>query len=105
MKRRTKAEREAMVAAYEASGLTQAAFARKHRVKLGTLQGWVYRARHAPKMTEQPAPTFVEVQRPAAAATQTAGHVVVHVSEHLVMELDEVPAASWVAELARALSC
>ena len=102
MKRRTKAEREAIVAAYEASGLTQAAFAKQHRVKLGTLQGWVYKVRHAPKAQT---PAFVELQRPAAAATQTAGHVVVHVGEHLVMELDAVPEAQWVAEVARALSC
>ena len=51
-------EREAVVRAYEASGLTQKAFARREGIKYPTLVSWVQRQRR--KQTASPRPTFAE---------------------------------------------
>ena len=52
------AEREAVVRAYEQSGLTQKAFARREGIKYPTLVSWVQRRRR--KETAGVGPTFAE---------------------------------------------
>jgi hypothetical protein len=47
-RRYTSSERERLVAQYESSGLTQAVFAQRQDIKLGTFQQWLYR-RHPEK--------------------------------------------------------
>ncbi len=41
--RRSRAERVKVLSAYRASGLTQAQFARRAGINLGTLRGWIYK--------------------------------------------------------------
>jgi len=57
MKRRSKQEWQTLIEEYEQSGEAQAAFAARKRVKLATLQNWLYRVRQ--EREEQPA--FVKV--------------------------------------------
>ena len=52
------AEREAVVRAYEASGLTQKAFARREGIKYPTLVSWVQRQRR--EGASSPRPAFAE---------------------------------------------
>ena len=60
--RRGREEREQLLVAFEASGLSQADFVRKHGIKLGTFRQWLYkRARRKPK------PVFAPVRLTAQA--------------------------------------
>lgn len=53
--RRGREERERLLAAFEASGLSQADFVRKHGIRLGTFRQWLYnRARRNPKAAFAP---------------------------------------------------
>lgn len=45
MARRSQAIRQAVLLEYERSGLTQAAFAERRGVPVGTLRSWIYRSR------------------------------------------------------------
>ena len=56
------AEREAVVRAYEQSGLTQKAFARREGIKYPTLVSWLQRRRR--KETAAVGPTFAEFTLP-----------------------------------------
>jgi hypothetical protein len=55
------AERRAFVALYHKSSLTQADFAREHRLNLGTFRQWLYRAGKASAASQ---PVFEEVPLP-----------------------------------------
>jgi len=57
--RRSWDEIEAIVANYESSGLTQAGFARRHGIALGTLTNWLRRARA--RAAEEGGTEFIEV--------------------------------------------
>ncbi len=55
-------ERARLIAAYQASGMTMAAFARRESIKYATLAGWIFRATRS-----SPAPRpieFAQVQLP-----------------------------------------
>lgn len=54
--------RAAMPAAYEGSGLTMSAFARREGIKYGTFTGWVYKAQG--KVAAKGSIRFAEVQVP-----------------------------------------
>ena len=58
-------ERQSFVAAWRKSGQTQAAFAQDHRIRLGTLRRWLYRAE--PARTQPAEVEFREVKNVARA--------------------------------------
>lgn len=63
------AERTRLVAAYQASGLTMAAFARREGINYATLAGWIYKvARPSPSVKPI---AFAQVRLPAPPATST----------------------------------
>jgi len=67
-RRVTPAERrEALVAEYRQSGLTQAAFARREGVTYSTFAGWVQRSRR-PRGSRRAPVRFAEVRLPLPAA-------------------------------------
>jgi len=98
MRRRTAEERRAIVAEYRSSGLTQEAFARRHRIPVGTLRSWIYRDEDVQEARQD---RFVEISGPVAAGPE----IVLRVGEQVVLELAELPAPEYVVELVRALSC
>lgn len=69
IKRTTTAERAQLLATFDRSGLSAAAFARKHQIHYTTFCGW--RARRS---KAKPAPAFVQVE--LATASAPAGLVV-----------------------------
>ena len=58
------AHRAEVVAEYERSGLTMAAFARRERIKYPTFAGWVAKAQRGP--AKPPLIKFSEIKLPAA---------------------------------------
>jgi transposase-like protein len=62
-------ERERIVLAYEASELTQKAFARREGIKYTTLVGWLARARRGKAMRPKTPATFQELVMEAAIPT------------------------------------
>ena len=67
-RRRTPAERrEALVAEYRESGLTQAAYARREGVRYSTFAGWVQRSRR-PRGPRRAPVRFAEVKWPVPVA-------------------------------------
>ena len=100
MKHRTAAERRAMVAKFRRSGLSQAAFAAKHRVCLGTLRAWIYHPDCAQEEVSEPQNRFIEI---SAAAGTTGPEVILRIGEQLVLELDALPDPSYLAELSSAI--
>lgn len=99
MRRRTPEERREIVEEYRESGLTQAAFARRRRISVGTLRSWIYRDEEA---QEGPQDRFVEISGPVMAA---GPEVVLRVGDQVVLELSELPAPEYLVEVARALTC
>jgi hypothetical protein len=64
------AKRDAVLAQYRASELTQRAFCDQIGLPLSTLQWWLVRARRA-ETSQRPAITFAEVPTPVMAPTST----------------------------------
>ena len=66
------AERARLIAAYQASGMTMAAFARRESIKYATFAGWIFKAtRPAPRpiefaLVQLPGPSAVGAARAAA---------------------------------------
>lgn len=58
-------EREALIAAYERSGLTQRVFAEREGIKFCTFTAWLARSR---RRTRPAKPTFAEVSMPMGLA-------------------------------------
>jgi len=98
MSKRTSPEiRERLVAKFRESGLTQVAFAKMHRINVTTLRSWLYKGTTStPKSIET---RFVEVQAPA----NSGASALIRIGSQLEVEFAELPAASWLADLARAL--
>ena len=101
----TPQERAQLVAAYQASGLTQREFAQQHGVKLGTFQQWVYRPRSPHRVTRRNKPAFQEIsitevpflngwaaelQLPRGVALRLNSHVSVEWVGALVQKLGQV---------------
>ncbi len=63
--------RAAMLAAYEGSGLTMSAFARREGIKCGTFTGWVYKAQG--KVAAKGPIRFAEVQVPVPHPPRAGG--------------------------------
>jgi transposase-like protein len=99
MKRSTPASRAKLVAAYRASGLTQAEFAERRGINVATLQSWLYRRdRRAARPSVEPV-TFLEVR---GAERPTTGHVALVLGDVRV-ELEALPPPAYLAELYRSL--
>lgn len=62
-----KAQRLALMAAYRASGMSMARFARREAIKYSTFAGWMAKA--GPTVPAKPAVKFAEVRLPALQAT------------------------------------
>ena len=99
MRRRTPEERREIVAEFRDSGLTQEAFARRRRISVGTLRSWIYRDAEVEEGRED---RFVEISGPVVSA---GPEVVLRVGEEVVLELAELPAPEYLAQLTKALSC
>jgi transposase-like protein len=102
---RSIAEWAAVVAAYEASGLSQDAFARQEGFAPSTLRYWRDKFRQAESRTDvSRVEGFIEVQGP-----KQDGHgsdsVVVRIGKDVALELSDLPTPEYLAELSRALSC
>ena len=76
-------------------GLTQAEFARKHGVNLGTLQSWLYRLRRDQKAMArvESTPRFIEIEAPVAPLVRVRVGAV-------CVDFETLPPPAWVAELA-----
>jgi hypothetical protein len=57
-----------LIAAYQASGLTMAAFARRDSINYATLAGWMSKVERAPVPARKPI-AFAQVQLPGPVAT------------------------------------
>jgi transposase-like protein len=62
------AERARLIAAYQASGLTMAAFARRESINYATLAGWMSKVERTPVPARKPI-AFAQVQLPGPVAT------------------------------------
>lgn len=88
-------ERERILAAYRASGLTQAQFAERAGIKVETLRAWIYRGptKQLPQDRRRAVRSgFVEVQAVAVATTGVELRI-----GGLVMRASSWPTAEWVA--------
>ena len=95
--RRSAAERQAILAAWQDSELTQQAFADLHNLNVGTFRNWLYQRR-------QPEPVrFLEVVPTSTSTTSLS--VVLWLNETVRLELAEVPDPDWLARVVAALSC
>ena len=95
-KRRSKAEWRKICEAFDASGETELAFARRRGVRRRTLVWWRWRLRQEDALVS-PANGFVEVVREPAVSRPRA---VVRIGEVAIEFIDGVPPATWIAELA-----
>ena len=93
--RRSRQQWRDLVAEFEASGLTQQAFARRRQVKLGTFRSWLYTLRK-----EQSSPRFVEVV-PSPRVDALSRASVVLVAGRARVEFAEHPPVDYLAELVR----
>lgn len=66
------AERARLIAAFQASGLTMAAFARREGIKYPTLAGWISKMERRPPPLARKAIAFAQVQLPAPAAASAS---------------------------------
>jgi len=99
MRRRTAEERRAIVTEFRGSGLTQETFARRRRISVGTLRSWIYRDDEVEERREE---RFVEI---SGAAVVAGPEVVLRIGDQVVVELGELPAPEYLAELSRQLTC
>jgi hypothetical protein len=92
--RRTREQWRRLVAQFEKSGMTHAAFARSKAVNLASLRAWIYKLRR-----EARSPRFVEVAPRRRSAALTPKAVVVVGDARF--EFDERPPAEYLAALLR----
>lgn len=89
MRRRSEKQGFALAGRFSASGMSQARFARRHRVSQAVLRYWLRRARRGAVAAAEPV-RFVEL---AAAGGDTRGEPVV------ILRLSGLPSAAYLAEL------
>lgn len=101
-RRTTSSERAELLRAFDHSGLSAAAFARKHQINYTTFCGW--RQRRDETSGSPGSPKFVEVELSSAVAPSSSG-LVVEVGANIRLRIssdDQVPlAAALLQELAR----
>lgn len=96
-------ERGQLVAAFRASGLTQAEFASRAGITISALQNWLYSPK-AKLVFEAPAAKegFVRI---VGAGDEIKGSVTVRFDDRVAIEFHEAPGAEYLAAMARALIC
>lgn len=87
------------ILAWEASGLTQAAYCRQHGLNLHTFKGWRRRVTGAATRTPGLLPIQVAAAVPAPAST-----LVLRLAAGHALELPAATGPGWVAELLRGLA-
>jgi len=95
-RKRSRAEWVKICEAYEGSGETSAAFARRRDINSRTLNWWHSRLRREGALAAAPA-TFVEVEGTLPAPRPQA---VVRVGAITIEFQEDLPPAAWVADLA-----
>ena len=95
-KRRSKAEWIKICEAFDASGETPVAFARRRGLHRPTLVWWRSRLRREDALAS-PANAFVEVVSEPSVSSPRA---VVRIGEVAIEFIDGVPPATWIADLA-----
>lgn len=93
-------ERREVVAAFQASGLSQAEFAQRHGVKVGTLRCWLYSARRE-GVPEGTTPRFIEVTAAGPPGAPRSGAVLVLRMGAVIVELRELPPPEWLVAVSR----
>ena len=94
---RTRAARRAkLLAAFDRSGLSAAAFARQHGLTYTTFCGWRHR-----RAKTKPSPQFVQVELPAATAP---AELVVELNAHARLRLTGANQLELAARLIKALN-
>jgi transposase-like protein len=91
-RRWTGAQKQAMLAAYAASGQTQAAFCHEHGVAVPPFSTWRRRAPSTPG-------ALIEVARPGGVA------VTIPFADGVSLAVEAGTAVDWLARLVRALRC
>jgi hypothetical protein len=90
-----------VVREFESSGMAQREFAQKHRLKLSTLQSWIYKLRRE-KAAEEPPVRFVEITgADSPAALDCVASVEWPDGPRVVF--NELPDAAYMATLLRCL--
>lgn len=95
----TVTERDGFVRLYRQSGVTQAQFARTHRLKLGTLLRWLYRR---PNPTRPVAAVFKEILLPPQATT-APDRIEIGVGRDITVRLGSAATPEFIAQLVRNL--
>ncbi len=95
----TAAQRDGFVRLYRQSAVTQAQFARTHRLKLGTLLRWLYRR---PNPTRRSAPLFKEVLL-SPQTTAVAHGIEIGVGRDITVRLGSAATPEFIAQLVRNL--
>ena len=90
-------ERSRLVSLFRASGLSQADFARRHGLKLGTFRQWLYRKDSKSKTL----PQFQEF--PAASLLPSSWAAEIVLGSGPVLRLNGPASADWVASVLAAL--
>ncbi len=85
------------MAELEVGGLSQQAFARRKRIKLGTFRSWLYKSRNTKE-----SPRFVEVVAARGSSTSTRPAVTLTVGSARV-EFEGRPAVEYLVGLVRGL--
>lgn len=89
MVRKTHKEWKTLVSEYETSGVSQAVFATKHGLNVGTFQSWLYRIRKETAAVSEP--TFIEITNHGGVTVRFRG---------LEIVFDAPPSIAWLSELA-----
>jgi hypothetical protein len=100
--RTTSSERAVWIERYERSGLTQRAFADRHRLGLSTLQKWLAQARSSP--TSAPTMPWQELKLPTVAGASRWAAELVRPDGLTLRVTPDVP-TEWVAALWQLPSC
>jgi len=88
--------RSQLLAAFDRSGLSGAAFARQHKINYTTFCGWRHR-----RAKTKPSPAFVEVEVPSAAA---ASELLIELGAHARMHICSAGQLAMAARLLQHLN-
>jgi transposase-like protein len=92
-----------IIARFERSGMTQAAFAEKHDLKLSTFRSWLYRLRNESQgSASQLAPRFIEVT-PSSSSEAVATPLRIRIGAQVQIEFAQLPSPAYLAAMLSAL--
>ena len=98
----SRADRERLLGAYRASGLTQERFAARSGIKVGTLRTWIYK-RRSPAVADRGRFAPVRIVEGPHPATNSRGSVTVRwpqgIEVQIAMDLDRAGVAALVRKL------